>query len=160
MKNQGCGMKRCLSVLLSVVMLISCICRPRAKAESIYLELTEEMKSFQGFSDPKLLSYIQDSVYCGATLAFENEDYVVEDVTVRYISQEYLVVDEVLDATARRRLTGEELGILGGMLAHDKVGAPDDIDHPADGAQEHGNGSLVHSGEVARGYQQIAQHEH
>lgn len=46
--------------------------------------------NFSGLDDPDLLQYIQDNIYADLTGLFESEDYIIEDVSAVYISEEYL----------------------------------------------------------------------
>ena len=50
---------------------------------------TEEIK-FSSLSDPKLLQYVEDSVYSDLVAEFASEDYIIENVQATYVSKEYL----------------------------------------------------------------------
>ena len=47
-------------------------------------------ESFTGLNDPKLLQYVEDSVYSELVSEFSSEDYIIENVSATYISKEYL----------------------------------------------------------------------
>lgn len=51
---------------------------------------SELAESFNGLNDPKLLQYVEDSVYAELVSEFSSEDYIVENVSATYISKEYL----------------------------------------------------------------------
>ena len=46
--------------------------------------------NFTGLNDPKLLQYVEDTVYTTLAEQFPSEDYVIENVKAAYISKEYL----------------------------------------------------------------------
>jgi hypothetical protein len=46
--------------------------------------------SYSRLNDPELLQYIQDSIYANLESGFENEDYIIENVSAIYYSKEYL----------------------------------------------------------------------
>lgn len=46
--------------------------------------------SFASLNNPKLLDYIRDEVYAELVANLDGEDYIVDDITAVYISQEYL----------------------------------------------------------------------
>ena len=48
------------------------------------------VSSFTGLDDPKLLQYVEDSVYSELVSQFASEDYVIENVAATYVSKEYL----------------------------------------------------------------------
>lgn len=48
---------------------------------------------FTGLDDPDMLQYIEDSIYMQLVDTFDSDDYIIDDISVIYISQEYL--DEV-----------------------------------------------------------------
>ena len=51
---------------------------------------TETDLSFMGLNDPKLLQYVEDTVYSELAGTFASEDYIIENVHAIYISKEYL----------------------------------------------------------------------
>lgn len=51
---------------------------------------TESELSFMGLNDPKLLQYVEDTVYSELVGTFASEDYIIENVHAIYISKEYL----------------------------------------------------------------------
>jgi hypothetical protein len=46
--------------------------------------------SYSRLNDPELLQYMQDSIYANLESGFENEDYIIENVSAIYYSKEYL----------------------------------------------------------------------
>ncbi len=74
-------MKRGLSILLTLCMLMLCL--PTHAA-------AEDVPEFRGMNDPSLLPYMEDALYDGLLTALDGGDYAVEDVRAVYISQEYL----------------------------------------------------------------------
>lgn len=50
----------------------------------------DEELEFKSLDDPQLLQYIEDSVYTGLVEEFDSEDYIIEEVSVIYLSNEYL----------------------------------------------------------------------
>ena len=45
---------------------------------------------FTGLSDPNLLTYVEDDIYSSLEAQFASDDYVIEEVSASYISNEYL----------------------------------------------------------------------
>lgn len=45
---------------------------------------------FKSLDDPRLLQYIEDNVYAGLAEEFDSEDYIIEEVSAIYLSNEYL----------------------------------------------------------------------
>lgn len=45
---------------------------------------------FKSLDDPRLLQYIEDNVYAGLQEQFASEDYIIEEVSAIYLSDEYL----------------------------------------------------------------------
>ena len=72
---------------------------------------------------------------------------------------ENIVVDEVLHGVARRLIASQEGHVFHSVMLHHEVCAVTDIDHPADSGDKHGDGRLVHTGEMASGYHHIAQQQ-
>ena len=50
----------------------------------------DEELNFGSLNDPSLLQYTEDSVYANLVAEFDSEDYVIENVSAVYISEEYL----------------------------------------------------------------------
>lgn len=99
-------MKKYIAVLLAFTIVLSG-CAPAyseaepsskpAPAEDIVQETVPGVKNdselaenFNGLNDPKLLQYVEDSVYAELVSEFSSEDYIVENVSATYISKEYL----------------------------------------------------------------------
>ena len=78
-------MKKLLSIILALTTFVVFSLPANGAAES-----TTE---FKNFNDPALYQFIEDQVYSTLSEAFDNEDYIIENVNAIYISQEYL--DEV-----------------------------------------------------------------
>ena len=57
---------------------------------SLSPQQTETDLSFMGLNDPKLLQYVEDTVYSELAGKFASEDYIIENVHAIYISKEYL----------------------------------------------------------------------
>ena len=51
------------------------------------------VSNYETLDDPALLQYVEDSIYAKLSSDLESDDYVIEEVSTSYISQEYL--DEV-----------------------------------------------------------------
>ncbi len=75
-------MKRFLSLVLAVVMLVVFGGRETAWAE--------EVPSFTGMNDASLPEYIEDTLYASLVSTLDSDEYFVENVQAVYISQEYL----------------------------------------------------------------------
>jgi len=88
-------MKRWLAVILSLVMMFNV---PFVKAETAEIEdeipdfLLQAEPEFESMDDPDFLQYIEDSVYAELEAEFASEEgiYEIEEVSVDFISQEYL----------------------------------------------------------------------
>ncbi len=100
-------MKRCIAFLLGIVMLIT---QSRlgfsVKAES---DISGE-PVFERLDDPNFLQYLEDSAYAYLEANIEGEDYIIEDIGVIYISQEY--IDEVAYNTKANVYFGYSLAEL------------------------------------------------
>ena len=48
------------------------------------------LPAFTGLSDPNLLTYVEDDIYSSLEAQFASDDYVIEEVSASYISNEYL----------------------------------------------------------------------
>lgn len=75
-------MKRFLSLMLAVVMLVVFGGRETAWAE--------EVPSFTGLNDASLPGYIEDTLYTSLVSTLDSDEYFVENVQAVYISQEYI----------------------------------------------------------------------
>lgn len=75
-------MKRFLSLMLAVVMLVVFGGRETAWAE--------EVPSFTGMNDASLPGYIEDTLYTSLVSTLDSDEYFVENVQAVYISQEYI----------------------------------------------------------------------
>lgn len=90
-------MRRLLIVFISLILtLTGC-----AKSESIDsfdsatnsssgASTVENLVTFKSLDDPNLLLYIEDAVYLDTVTNLNSDQYFVESVTAKYISQEYL----------------------------------------------------------------------
>lgn len=91
-------MKRALSLLLAVLMLLSgCARQQDANATNPTLNtspiIEDTQPNFNNLNDPALLQYVEDNIYTDLVARFDSEDYIVESVCAVYVSREYL--DEV-----------------------------------------------------------------
>lgn len=77
-------MKRFLSWVLAVVMLAFGCTSGVSESEQ------SSDATFNGLNDPALLSYVEDAMTAEIAASFDSDDYIVEDVSAVYISQEYL----------------------------------------------------------------------
>lgn len=75
-------MKRFLSLMLAVVMLVVFGGRETAWAE--------EVPSFTGMNDASLPGYIENTLYTSLVSTLDSDEYFVENVQAVYISQEYI----------------------------------------------------------------------
>lgn len=55
-----------------------------------FVEIEDEEIKFDDLSDPKLLQYVEDNIYADLISQFNSDDYIVEDISTLYISDEYL----------------------------------------------------------------------
>lgn len=77
-------MKKILSILL-IISLLLC---------NVNVAFAEDStRNFTSLSDPSLLQYVEDNLYAELVDQFDSEDYIIENISAVYISQEYL--DEV-----------------------------------------------------------------
>lgn len=53
-------------------------------------DLTLEDYQFSGLNDPNLLQFVEDAVYANLEGAFKSDDYIIEGITTKYLSKEYL----------------------------------------------------------------------
>lgn len=80
-------MKRAIALMLTLALLSM----PLAAAQADeYIPTQADVPAFTGLNDPRLLPWLEDSVYAGLTEQFGSEDYLVEDVRAIYYSKEYL----------------------------------------------------------------------
>lgn len=49
-----------------------------------------KIEEFQSLNDPRLLQYVEDTVYTGLVDQYQSENYVIENVNAIYISEDYL----------------------------------------------------------------------
>lgn len=77
-------MKRFLSLVLAAVMLVFGCTSGVSESEQ------SKNATFNGLNDPALLSYVEDAMTAEIAASFDSDDYIVEDVSAVYISQEYL----------------------------------------------------------------------
>jgi len=54
------------------------------------VEFADDQVSFDNLNDPKLLQYVEDSVYASASEKLGDEDYSIDSVVATYVSNEYL----------------------------------------------------------------------
>lgn len=53
-------------------------------------EDSSKIEEFQSLNDPRLLQYVEDTVYTGLVDQYQSENYVIENVNAIYISEDYL----------------------------------------------------------------------
>lgn len=90
-------MKRLIVLLLSLALVLTGCTQPVTKPqapetpeESGGTQGNETVPSFTSFSDPELLTYMEDLVYRETVSELDSEDYFVENVSAVYVSKEYL----------------------------------------------------------------------
>jgi len=84
-------MKRFLALLLTFSFLLAPCGHRQVRAEAVVdLSFADDIT---GMNDPRLLPYLEDTIYASLVADLNSEEYFVENVQVVYISQEYL--DEV-----------------------------------------------------------------
>lgn len=92
-------MKCIIALLLSMVLLLTgCThiapqtiensVRIPAPSENIVWEDVEPQ--YDSLDDPALLQYIEDNIYAELAIQFGSDEYIIENITAAYISQEYL----------------------------------------------------------------------
>lgn len=74
-------MKKILSVLLILSLLLCSV-------NAAFAE--DSTRNFTSLSDPSLLQYVEDNLYAELVDQFDSEDYIIENISAVYISQEYL----------------------------------------------------------------------
>lgn len=74
-------MKKILSVLLILSLLLCSV-------NAAFAE--DSARNFTSLSDPSLLQYVEDNLYAELVDQFDSEDYIIENISAVYISQEYL----------------------------------------------------------------------
>lgn len=82
-------MKKMIALLLAFTFLLS----PISRQQIAYAEMTfenDEVPSFSGLSDPDLLHYVEESLYAELAEQFDSEDYIIENISAKYVSEEYL----------------------------------------------------------------------
>ena len=97
-------MRRLIAIILACAMLAGCapqvsedigntvptIQNTQPQQEIQYTFPEEDMPEFTGLDDTALLAYMEDAVYTELVTTLDNEMYFVENVSVLYISKEYL----------------------------------------------------------------------
>lgn len=53
-------------------------------------DVNKDIPTFASLDDPALLQYVEDTVYVGLEARFASEDYIIEEVSAVYLSNEYL----------------------------------------------------------------------
>ena len=81
--------KKWLAALLSFALVITG-CPTGGIASALADDAWQDMPTFNGLSDPELLSYIEDAVYDRLIDDLADGDYYVENVQTTYVSKEYL----------------------------------------------------------------------
>ena len=78
----------------------------------------EEIPAFTGLSDPSLLTYVEDDIYATLEKQFASDDYIIEEVSASYISQEYL--DELAYNSQKNIFFGYTLSDLDAQFSGDR----------------------------------------
>lgn len=98
-------MKRIIALLLSIVMLLTSCTQvqpqsppsPKTKMDTDTQETSlfadDVQPEWANLSSPDLLQYVEDNIYSDLVAQFDSEDYIIENISAVYISEEYL--DEV-----------------------------------------------------------------
>ena len=116
-------MKRTISLLLAVIMVLTGCSQPQtqnpstdsvADIVSVPTEWIEVQPEFNSLSDENLLLQVENLVYRETVQALNSEEYVVENVSAVYISKEYL--DEVAFNSQSNVYFGYTLAELDSLL--------------------------------------------
>lgn len=97
-------MKRLLALILTLVLLLTgCTTNGIVQNTSTEADATESNNSymyipdkeirelsFTGLNDPTFLQYYEDSVYSGIAANLASDDFVINTVSIKYLSKEYL----------------------------------------------------------------------
>lgn len=85
-------MKKMIALVLCLVLLTTQAgaCLASAEKSNEIINYINEDTQFDSFDDPALLQYIEDSIYTYLEGSFASDDYIIEDISAVYISQEYL----------------------------------------------------------------------
>lgn len=91
---------------------------PDTEAASEATAPAEEIPAFTGLSDPSLLTYVEDGIYATLENQFASDDYIIEEVSASYISQEYL--DELAYNSQKNTFFGYTLSDLDAQFSGDR----------------------------------------
>lgn len=111
-------MKRPLSILLALSLLLSCLAACGKKEDTSAAnqkpqqsdngeEMTQDLSVMEtevyytGLDDPELLQHVEDQIYHDLTLELDSDEYFIENVEASYVSKEYL---EELDYNTRANI--------------------------------------------------------
>lgn len=84
-------MKRLIAVLLcACLVLTGCTGGSGYQSDLVSPASNVYPEQYADLSDPELVDYLEDDVYDSLVLALDSDDYLVEEVEVSYVSQEYL----------------------------------------------------------------------
>ena len=129
-------MRRFLSLILCIALLISTFsgCAKETPSETIISNITaavtvpqeetetsvpeETIPAFTGLSDPSLLTYVEDDIYSTLDYQLASDDYVIEEVSATYISQEY--IDELAYNSQENIFFGYKLSELDAQFDGDR----------------------------------------
>ena len=76
-------MRKLIALMLAFALLLS----PAGRVSHAHAEIAH---SFTGLSDPALLRSVEENVYVELIDQFDSEDYIIEDISAVYVSEEYL----------------------------------------------------------------------
>ncbi len=120
-------MKKLICTLLALTLLL-CSCgvietppnetETSGETEKGAVTLPPEELTFSGMNDPRLLTYLEDTIYSETITALGSEDFVVENVSASYVSKEYL--EEVAYNSQANIYFGYSLDELNEQFAGDR----------------------------------------
>lgn len=81
-------LKKLIALILICSLLVGCA--PIPTIDNNEVTDTDIIPNFTSLRDPDLLQYVEDTMYSNLIAKFNSEDYIIEDITAAYVSQEYL----------------------------------------------------------------------
>lgn len=83
-----------LILLVTMICISGCTQSNSNKEQSIENNQTDseidDSSRFTSFNNPELYQYLQDNVYSNLVSEFDSEDYIVNNISATYVSEEYL----------------------------------------------------------------------
>ena len=84
-------MRKMLSLILSILLVLSGVGQQLFASEvETETEPQITLSDFHDLNDPKLLEYVEDSLYEDISKQLDGQDFYVENVSATYISKEFL----------------------------------------------------------------------